>query len=305
MIPKKTAAISLTAAMLCGLCSCMDVEISSSQSGNTNSGIGSGITDGGTNDFNYTVNTTVENFEQIVETDTAINETAENEPTSENSQNSNKTPNEMSKGELLDFFNTNLNNIKSEFPAFKRAKQTKVSDIVLSNRAANTLVSFVKDALLSEDVEEKTATKGQSNMEIMSPDGERYVSQLTLSDIENISVENQGGNYLVTVTLPKAENPDKDSGAYAKIFNFVTVDDVVNTYAPKVGATVERKNIKVNYSGCYAKALFSPDGKVISYETYVTCVMSLIDASVKKGITINTDVDITLASTTKFTDFSY
>lgn len=216
-----------------------------------------------------------------------------------------KTPLTMSKAELLDWFNLSLNNVKEGMPGFKRAKQTTVADISLSNQLANTLVSFVKGMLLSEEVEEKTATKGQSCVEIMSPDGERYVSQLSMADIKDISVMAQGTGYAVTVTLPDAVNPTKDEGAYAKIFNFITVDDVMNTYAPKVGATVARNNVKVTYSGCTAKAVISPDGKIESYNTYVTCVVSLKDATVKKGVTINTDVDFTLVSTTDYTNFAY
>ena len=211
----------------------------------------------------------------------------------------------MSKAELLEWFNLSLNNVKEGMPGFKRAKQTTVADIVLSNQLANTLVSFVKGMLLSEEVEEKTATKGQSCVEIMSPDGERYVSQLSMADVKDISVMAQGTGYAVTVTLPDAVNPTKEEGAYAKIFNFITVNDVVNTYAPKVGATVARNNIKVTYSGCSAKAVIAPDGKVESYSTYVTCVVSLKDATVKKGVTINTDVEFTLVSTTDYTNFDY
>jgi len=216
-----------------------------------------------------------------------------------------KTPLTMSKAELLEWFNLSLNNVKEGMPGFKRAKQTTVADISLSNQLANTLVSFVKGMLLSEEVEEKTATKGQSCVEIMSPDGERYVSQLSMADVKDISVMSQGTGYAVTVTLPDAVNPTKDEGAYAKIFNFITVDDVMNTYAPKVGATVARNNVKVTYSGCTAKAVISPDGKIESYNTYVTCVVSLKDATVKKGVTINTDVDFTLISTTDYTNFAY
>lgn len=216
-----------------------------------------------------------------------------------------KTPLTMSKAELLEWFNLSLNNVKEGMPGFKRAKQTTVADISLSNQLANTLVSFVKGMLLSEEVEEKTATKGQSCVEIMSPDGERYVSQLSMADVKDISVMAQGTGYAVTVTLPDAVNPTKDEGAYAKIFNFITVDDVMNTYAPKVGATVARNNVKVTYSGCTAKAVISPDGKIESYNTYVTCVVSLKDATVKKGVTINTDVDFTLVSTTDYTNFAY
>lgn len=216
-----------------------------------------------------------------------------------------KTPLEMTKAELLDWFNLSLNNVKEGMPGFKREKLTTVSDIKLSNQAANTLVGFVKGALLSEEVDTKTATKGQSCVELMSPDGERYVSQLTMADVKDISVMAQGTGYAVTVTLPDAVNPTKDEGAYAKIFNFITVDDVVNTYAPKVGATVERKNIQVKYSGCSAKAVISADGRIQSYNTYVTCVMALKDATVKKVVTINTDVEITLVSNTDYTEFAY
>lgn len=216
-----------------------------------------------------------------------------------------KTPLTMSKAELLDWFNLSLNNVKEGMPGFTRAKQTTVADISLSNQLANTLVSFVKGMLLSEEVETKTAAKGQSCVEIMSPDGERYVSQLSMADVKDISVMAQGTGYAVTVTLPDAVNPTRDESAYAKIFNFITVDDVINTYAPKVGATVARNNIKVSYTGCTAKAVISPDGKIESYNTYVTCVVSLKDATVKKGVTINTDVDFTLVSTTDYTNFAY
>ncbi len=239
----------------------------------------------------------------IETTSPAVEETKPQEITTEPAAQ--KTPLEMTDEELLTWFNTSLNNVKEGMPAFERAKLTTVSDIVLSNQLANTLVGFVKGALLSEETEIKTAEKGQSCVEIMSPDGERYVSNLDISDIKDIKADAKGTSYEVTVTMPDAKNPDRNSGAYAKIFNFITVDDVVSTYAPKVGATVERKDIEVNYSGCYAKALISPDGKIEAYDTYVTCVMSLKNASIKKGVTISTDVDITLESNTNFTKFAY
>ena len=216
-----------------------------------------------------------------------------------------KKPTEMTKSELLDYFNLKLNTVKEEMPAFKKSKLTTVSDIKLSNSAANTLVGFVKGALLSEEVEETPVEKGSPCIEIMSPDGERFVSQLTEADIKDITVTEKGGSYEVTVTLNDALNPNKTDSAYGKIFNFITVDDVVSKYAPKVGATVERSNIKVNYSGSYARATFTADGRVENYYTYVSCVMSLIDATVKKVVTINTDVEITLVSTTEYTNFSY
>lgn len=264
---------------------------------------------------NGTGNTAPETTQAVVETLPEVSTEPQTLPPVENTTSpaaeattaarATKVPTEMSKAELLGYFNENMNLVKESMPAFERAKLTTVSDIKLSNQAANTLVGFVKGALLSEETETASASKGQSCVEIMTPAGERYVSQLTMNDIKDITLKTEGTNYAVTVTLPDAKNPTKDEGAYAKIFNFITVDDVVKTYAPKVGATVEKKNIEVNYSGCYAKAVFSPDGKVVSYDTYVTCVISLKDASIKKVVTINTDVDITLVSETNFTKFSY
>ncbi|MBO5395791.1 MAG: hypothetical protein J6A97_02805 [Clostridia bacterium] len=291
---KKLISLVLSLVIVLSLSSCMKVNITLPEK---ELGVDSGASE----------NTTAKPQETVtlpeITTSPAENTTAAPENTT--AAPVQKTPLTMSKAELLEWFNLSLNNVKEGMPGFKRAKQTTVADISLSNQLANTLVSFVKGMLLSEEVEEKTATKGQSCVEIMSPDGERYVSQLSMADVKDISVMAQGTGYAVTVTLPDAENPTKDEGAYAKIFNFITVDDVMNTYAPKVGATVARNNVKVTYSGCTAKAVISPDGKIESYNTYVTCVVSLKDATVKKGVTINTDVDFTLVSTTDYTNFAY
>ncbi len=295
---KKLASLVLSLVLVLSFTSCMKVNITLPEK---ELGINTGVVE----------NTTAKPQEIVtlpeITTSPAENTTAAPVPVPENTTSApvQKTPLTMSKAELLEWFNLSLNNVKEGMPGFTRAKQTTVADIVLSNQLANTLVSFVKGMLLSEEVETKTAAKGQSCVELMSPDGERYVSQLSMADIKDISVMAQGTGYAVTVTLPDAVNPTKDEGAYAKIFNFITVDDVVNTYAPKVGATVARNNIKVTYSGCTAKAVISPDGKIESYNTYVTCVVSLKDATVKKGVTINTDVEFTLVSTTDYTNFDY
>ena len=295
---KKIASIVLALVLVLSLASCMKVNITLPEK---NIGVDTGAVENTTAKPQETV-TLPEITTAPVENTTAAPLPAPESTTAAPVQ---KTPLTMSKVELLDWFNLSLNNVKEGMPGFTRAKQTTVADIVLSNQLANTLVSFVKGMLLSEEVETKTAAKGQSCVELMSPDGERYVSQLSMADVKDISVMAQGTGYAVTVTLPDAVNPTKDEGAYAKIFNFITVDDVINTYAPKVGATVARNNIKVSYTDCTAKAVISPDGKIESYNTYVTCVVALKDATVKKGVTINTDVEFTLVSTTDYTNFAY
>ena len=292
---KKVVSLFLVFVLIFSLASCMKVHITLPE---TNINV-NGVPENTTKAPEVVTLPEITTVAPVVEQTTAA--PVVEQPTASASLN----PLEMSKGQLLDWFNLNLNNVKEGMPAFDRAKQTTVADIALSNQVANTLVGFVKGMLLSEEVETASTEKGQSCVEFMSPTGERYVSQLTMAEIKDISVMAQGTGYVVTVTMPDAVNPTKDESAYAKIFNFITVDDVEKVYAPKVGATVARNNIKVTYSGCTAKATFAADGRVESYNTYVTCVVSLKEATIKKGITISTDVDFKLVSTTDYTNFSY
>ena len=83
---------------------------------------------------------------------------------------------------------------------------------------------------------------------------------------------------------------------------FMLVDEVMTTYAPNMGATVDRANVFLNYSGCYAEATISPDGKVVKYYTKVNANMVLKDAKVK---IVNTDLDVILYSDTEYTDIQW
>ncbi len=204
----------------------------------------------------------------------------------------------------LTFFNDAVNKLKTEAPAMTKSKQTKTADIQLSNPLGDAYVSAAKDKYLSDEVVETPIAKGdkaaaQANV---SPDGESFVSMLTLADIKSISGTTNGdGNYVINIEMNDVSNPDKQS-SYGKIFQFMLVDDVMNTYAPDMGATVERSNVELKYSKCSATATITPDGKVVSYETMVNANMILRDAKVK---IINTDLDATLYSLTKYYNINW
>lgn len=215
-----------------------------------------------------------------------------------------KTPPEMSPEEVVNYFNDTLNAVKSQKVGFKKSKLTSVLDLQLSNPAANSLVSIVKSALLSDTADEATVKKGDSGIGVMSPSGESYVSKLTPEDVASVKVTNSGENYVITLTLNDLTNPDKTS-AYGKVFDFMTADDVVNIYAPKVGATVAKENVEIVFSGCYAELTVDKNDHVVSYTTYVKGVMNMKSATIRKVITINTDLAITLGSTTEYTNFVY
>ncbi len=215
-----------------------------------------------------------------------------------------KTPDALSGQELLTYFNGAVNAVKTQKAGFKKSKLTTIKDLQLSNSLANTLVGFVKGALLSETEDVTEVAKGQSSDNVLSPSGKSYASALTVNDIKNISAQKSGAGYVITVNLKDETNPTA-SGQFSRCMDYITVDDVEKIYAPKVGATVVRDDISVKLTNSYAKLTVDANGRVTAYETLVNGVLSMKNASIKKGVTIKTDLDITLSSTTRYTDFVF
>ena len=205
--------------------------------------------------------------------------------------------------EWLAFFNESVNKLKTGQYGFTKNKITETQDIKLSNSLANSFVSMAKDSLLSTNNEDLPIAKGDTATAVaqVSPDGASFVSALTMSDIRSIqhSVD-ANGNRTIRVDMNDMTNPDLNS-SYAKIFEFMTVDDVLTTHAPKLKATVERENIQVVFSGCYAEANIAADGTPINYKTYVSARMILTGGKIS---VISTDVDVQLMSTTTYSNIA-
>ncbi|MBO5935012.1 MAG: hypothetical protein J6Q94_05925 [Clostridia bacterium] len=236
--------------------------------------------------------------DQNVATTAPQNTDAPATPDSNNSTPSN-TSAPQTDAEWLAFFNTALNKLKTDGPALTKEKQVVTSDIKLSNPLGNSVVSVVKDQLLSEELITTPIAKGDKAAAIanISPDGKNYVSTLTMSDIKSITHKtDSNGNYVITINAPEMTNPEV-SGPYGKVFIFLTVDEVMDSYAPDIGATVERSKVKLLFSDCSATATISPDGKVVAYETTLNINMILQDAKIA---VITTDVDAKLLSHTEY-----
>ena len=204
--------------------------------------------------------------------------------------------------EKLTFFNNALNKVKAYNAGFTKSKKTVGTQMQLSNPLVNAVASALKDSLLPNDTAVTTVNKGESSKDIMSPPGKDYVSALTVADCQSITSEQNGNNYIITVTLAEATNPDAQNSAYAKIFEFITVDDIMNTYAPNMNATVERENVFFDFTGCYAKAIVAADGTLIDYETFVSGTMRLTNGKIRA---FTTDLSIVLSSTTQYKDFQW
>ncbi len=228
--------------------------------------------------------------------------TAVNNGTPDSSNTAVSAP--ASDAEWLEFFNTAVNKLKTDGPSLTKAKRTQTADIQLSNPLAQAYVSTAKDKYLSDETVKTDVAKGDvaSAKTVISPDGAAFVSNLAMSDIKAISQSTDAnGNYVINITMPDATNPDLNS-SYAKIFEFMLVDDVMDTYAPNMGATVSRENVYLNYNGCYAQAVITPDGKVVSYYTKVNANMILKSAKIS---IVTTDLDVTLYSDTEYTNINW
>ena len=200
--------------------------------------------------------------------------------------------------EWLEFFNNSLNKLKTDGPALTKEKQVVTTDIQLSNPLGNTVVSAVKSQLLDEELVTTPIAKGDKAAAIanISPDGKNHVS---MSDIKSLShTTDANGNYVITVNALDMTNPEV-SGPYGKVFIFLTVDEVMDSYAPDIGATVARENVQLVFKNCSATATISPDGKVVAYETTLNINMILKSAKIA---VITTDVDASLLSKTHYKD---
>lgn len=239
-----------------------------------------------------------------------VNNSTENTTASQNPENTTAAPEgennapsnaPQTDAEWLEFFNTALNKLKTDGPALTKEKQVVTTDIQLSNPLGQTVVAVAKDQLLDEELVTTPIAKGDKAAAIanISPDGKDYVSTLTMSDIKSIThTTDANGNYVITINAPEMTNPEV-SGPYGKVFIFLTVDEVMESYAPDIGATVDRSNVTLLFSDCSATATISPDGRVVAYETTLNINMILKDAKIA---VITTDVDAKLLSKTHYKD---
>lgn len=308
---KKTIGIILTLAITASLCSCFKVTIIPGGQSNP------------INDVNGETYSSEESHPSVSGESDSVSETesqsapapsdapessseaeSSSVPDEPSSEAAPVTPDKMSSEELLAFFNSAVNRVKDEKIGFKKSKLTSVIDIQLSNSAANTLVGLIKSSLLSETADETTVKKGESGIDVMSPSGKTYAGTLNLNDITSINCTSSGGEYVINVAVKGETNPS-DGGSMSRVFDFITVDDVVNIYAPKVNATVSKDDIEVVFSGCTATLKVDAAGTVRSYSTVVNCVINMYNASIKRVVTINSDLALSLSSTTDYTDFAY
>ena len=214
-------------------------------------------------------------------------------------------PDKMSKQELLAFFNKSLNRIKTDKVGFQKTGQTSYDDLQFSEPKAGDIVKTKWKAVYSFDKPRVTAVKkGISSDNKFSPAGKPYVSQLQLEDLKYLNCDRSGNDYVITLAVKEETNPAATDSIMSRCFDFLTVDEVIDIYAPKVKAEVKRENVRISYSNCTAKLIVTADGQVTAYETAVNCVLKITDAEIGSH-NLRTDMTVTLTDTAAYSDFDY
>ncbi|MBO7179057.1 MAG: hypothetical protein J6V78_01840 [Clostridia bacterium] len=175
-------------------------------------------------------------------------------------------PVEKSSEEILNYFNSLVNSVKTEKPAMyyrfeknvpndslkvTKAGQEQAEEIDSSLSALNDAAKAVKDLML-ENIKETSGDLafGADNADIMLVQGESFASKLTVDDIKYATMTEVGDKYYITIEFNDiAEAEAKE--ILSKAFNLRDKADILNSEEfAKTKAYLELKDYSVVYSGC-------------------------------------------------------
>ena len=175
-------------------------------------------------------------------------------------------PVEKSSEEVLNYFNSLLNSIKTERPAMyyrfeknvpngslkvTKAGQEEAEEIDSSLSAINDAAKAVKDLMLEKI--KKTSGDipfGGDNTDVMLVQGESFASQLSVDDVKYATMTEVGDKYYITIEFNDiAEAEAKE--ILSKAFNLRDKADILNSEEfAKTKAYLELKDYSVLYTGC-------------------------------------------------------
>ncbi|MBO7178822.1 MAG: dockerin type I repeat-containing protein [Clostridia bacterium] len=194
-----------------------------------------------------------------------------------------------SKEVALNYFNTNINKIKSQRYGFTvltdvEMKEFGADKITIFGQPASNSSGFIErifEAVGSESDQEIYIMKGQSSTNIMSVEGQSYVSKLNNADVYGAKVEydatrytEAGGVITISIAIPDAEKWDIYDSSYIRVFNtdnlLGATESILNSMLTRLSNDTEI----IHYKNAVLVAEFEAEtGYPISYSTsYETSV---------------------------------
>ena len=222
------------------------------------------------------------------------------------------------KEELLEYFNTNINKVKTERYGFIKLPQEEdmqsleFSEATVLGRPTENAADLIKRimAVVNENdddsADETLVVQGNSSKNIMSIEGETYVSALTISDIYGARAEYDAARDIIkiTIALPDTEKCDLFDSSYVRAFN---TENLLAATGGVVKSIFQNGYVAgsetVHYKNAVLVAEFEKStGYLVSYTTsYETEVY--IDKAQFSAIYTLKDINYKTVNTVEYIDF--
>ena len=153
------------------------------------------------------------------------------EPETTATEPAEKLPTEMSKAELVEYFNKCANRVRSERPGFTYEMTNKIANPKIVGGIAsilNPVVPRIVAKLMPGDTEYFPMKRGQDNSEHFLSLQKATASSIKAGDVTSIQAAKSGTGYVITVRLGSATNPLKDgNSAYSRLFQIKTPKELL------------------------------------------------------------------------------
>ncbi|MDR1735066.1 MAG: hypothetical protein LBR73_09345 [Oscillospiraceae bacterium] len=191
-----------------------------------------------------------------------------------------KTPDKMTKAELIAWFNECAQNVRTKKPRIEGVTQNQITGFKAGIIPEGIIMGIIKN-FMPGDEETWTKNKGDSNDGNFLARQTSYASKLKESDVTSYTVTGGPDTYTVTLNIKDCTNPYPGTGSvYGRIFDFMTPeglrDDLAGTldFDPAV--------CKLNYHSGKVQAKITSDGKVTYSKVTFGCT-AVVERAVVAG----------------------
>lgn len=173
----------------------------------------------------------------------------EESTTKKDDDSSKNDPNVMDTNEeILSYFNTNANRVKTEATkVVKNYEDREIKEVVAPKALQSTAESMV-ETFMADDTEPVEYTTREEIVENFQVPKQSYVSCLKISDIEKASCKDMGTYYEITITVKSEDNPTAGSGVGAA-FDVIEPEEVE-------GKSDMVEDFSTRYTNCTVVAKF-------------------------------------------------
>ena len=210
-----------------------------------------------------------------------------------------KTPDQMSKEELVEYYNGAIDFVREKKPAISAVETKKIESLTTDKGSfVDTLLSPIVNILMPGKPKNMTIAKGHANDHYWK-DGtnkaERDViragnyfffmmslpkSVMRLSDLTDIKATKSGENYIISVTLAKETNPENDGTSRHSRVMGVLGRQMCRDELGDQGVSFDVQDVTMVYSQGKSSITVNPKGEIVSANSSVVVDVVAKDAKI-------------------------